>query len=152
MMRDGQCRPGSPLRVAMKMCRRMARRVRRAGHPPDQAGVRTRRIDDRSRVDRPARRLDGGDAAGLDANPGDLGIALDRDARRLRGPGEAHGHAIGIGDAVARAERRAERAIHVEPGRQPGGVLRVEPQHVHAQAALQRDVLAKRRDARRRRQ
>ena len=42
----------------------------------------------------------------------------------LRRLGEAHRDAVGIGDAVALAERRAERAVHVEPRRQPGGVLR----------------------------
>jgi hypothetical protein len=39
-----------------------------AGHPPI-ARVRTGRVDDDARVDRPARRLDGRDAAGVDAMP-----------------------------------------------------------------------------------
>ena len=74
------------------------------------------------------------------------------DACRLRRLREAHGDAVGIGDAIALAERRADGAVHVEPRRQPRRVRGVEPLHVHTEAALQRDVPAKRLDARRRRQ
>ena len=81
-----------------------------------------------------------GDPAGLDADAGHLGVALDRYARRLRRLREPHRDAVRIGDAVALAEGGAGDAVDVEPGRQ-----RAPPAARRATARRRRGCAAARR-------
>src|SRR5204863_5599491 len=56
-------------------------------------------------------------------------------------------HAIWIGDAVALTECCRSHAVRLQPGRAPCGGRGVEPLDLDAEAALQRDIPAKRVDA-----
>ena len=96
-----------------------------AGHPPDRARVRPRGIDDDRR-----RRSSRASSRPRSRGPPRTSIPVTSssrsivDAGRLRRLREPHRHAVGIGDAVALAERRAEHAVGAEPRREPRGSRR----------------------------
>ena len=55
-------------------------------------------------------------------------------------PGEAHGHAVGIGVAIARAEGAPHHIVQMEIGGHVADLLRRQQAHRHARALLHRHV------------
>ena len=112
-------------------------RQRDAGHRADRRRPGPGRVDDDARGDGAARRLDGRHRAALDAKTRDLHVPLDPNTRALGGCREPHRHAIGVTNAVARAERGGFDALSVQPRREDGGFARAQPVDRDTERSLQ---------------
>ena len=77
----------------------------------------------------------------LELDADDLGFATYLHASVLGRFGKAHGHPVGISDAVAGAERRGMHPLDIEAGCEGGRLIRIEPVNVDAQPPLQVDVV-----------
>ena len=114
-----------------------------AAQAANRLGPRSSSIHDQRRGNVSVRRADFDDAVAVEANATDFSLANDLDASGLRALRKAHGHAVGIGDAIGSAEGRAFHARDVETGRQRLGLGGGEPLHIDAARLLELDVLEK---------